>query len=140
MARLTGSAPQYTLIPVERLTPHEQVDPEDVKRLTKEIGADGAVHEPVLVDRGTEVILDGHHRFEALRNLDCRRIPCYCVDYLEPTSTGETWDGRALMDKHEMLRQALAGERYPIKTSRHRTQFHLPPRSTSLAQLRGDPS
>lgn len=135
---MTGSAPHYTLLPVGRLTPHEEVDETDVDRLTKRIRADGAVHEPVLVDRATEVILDGHHRFHALQQLGCRRIPCYCVDYLEPTIIVETWDSRALIDKHELLRQALAGERYPIKTSRHRTLFDLPRQSTPIETLRGE--
>jgi hypothetical protein len=135
MAGLTGSAPQFTLIEADRLTPHERVDDADVKRLSEEIRAEGAMHEPILVDRSTQVILDGHHRYHALQRLGCRLVPSYAVDYLEPTITVERWGSRELMDKQDLLRQALAGERYPIKTSQHSTRFALPPRSTPLSQL-----
>lgn len=137
---MTGSAPRYTLIGAGRLTPHEQVDEGDVKRLTKEIQDAGTIREPVLVDEATEVILDGHHRFHALRRLDCRLIPCYAVDYLEPTIVVERWETREPMDKHALLRQALAGDRYPIKTSQHRTLFWLPERATPLDRLRRQPT
>jgi ParB-like chromosome segregation protein Spo0J len=140
MARLTGSSPRYHLLAVDRLTPHEEVDLDDVKQLVQRIREDGEVREPVLVDRSTEVILDGHHRFHALQRLGCRLIPCFLVDYLEPTIVVERWGTRELMGKHELLQQALAGERYPIKTSQHRTLFPLPERPTSIAELRRDAS
>lgn len=133
---MTGSSPAYTLLPVERLSPHEHVEESDVKRLVSQIKADEAVHEPVLVDRATDVILDGHHRFAALQHLGCRLVPCYRVDYLEPTILVERWGKRELMDKNELLRGALAGERFPVKTSRHRMLFALPPRTTPLSRLR----
>lgn len=133
---MTGSSPTYALLATERLFPHEDVDEKAVKRLAAQIQEDEAIHQPVLVDRATNVILDGHHRFTALNGLGCRFVPCYRVDYLEPTIIVERWGSREALDKHELLQQALAGERYPVKTSRHRTLFELPARETALSKLR----
>jgi hypothetical protein len=133
---VTARAARLALVPRRALRPHEEVDADRVKRLADAIREDGALSDPVVADEGTRVILDGHHRHAALSRLDCRLVPCYLVDYLDPTVQVERWSDGRPMDKREVLQRGLGGDLLPRKTSRHRTLTELPPRATPLAALR----
>lgn len=133
---MTTSAPSFTLLEASRLKPHEETDEDNVKRLADRIRRDGEIVDPVLVDRATGVILDGHHRYRALRQLDCSLVPCYRVAYLESTITVETWDESDPVNKREILRRGMDGDLFPAKTTRHRARIELPARATPLSRLR----
>jgi hypothetical protein len=68
------------------------------------------------------VILDGHHRYEALKSLGCTRIPVFLVDYDDPTITLTTWPNAtvASVTKAEVVDRGTRGELYPPKTTRHK--------------------
>ena len=66
---------------VEKLHIHEEVIPDILHKLTEEIRADGYLKHPVIVDSKTLVVLDGMHRFDAIKDLGCRFIPVCLVDY-----------------------------------------------------------
>lgn len=138
---MTARASRFSLVPRQRLRPHEETDAERVKRLADQVREDGALRQPVVVDQGTHVILDGHHRHAALGRLGCRLIPCYLVDYADPTIRVERWEDGRPMDKSEILAHGLSGELLDRKTSRHRTLNELPRRETALAAMRpeGEP-
>jgi len=63
---------------------HEETIPEAVEALAKEIGKEGVVRHPVIVDARTLVTLDGMHRVAALRKLGCDFLPVCLVDYRNP--------------------------------------------------------
>ncbi|MCH1770614.1 MULTISPECIES: ParB N-terminal domain-containing protein [Metallosphaera] len=46
---------------------------------------------PIIVDHRTLLIIDGHHRWEALSALGHKRIPIYYVDYLDPRISVGIW-------------------------------------------------
>ena len=64
--------PRFELLPMEALRPHEQIDEAEARRLTGRLRAVGQVEEPLLVADGSWVILNGHHRYAALRALGAR--------------------------------------------------------------------
>ncbi len=128
--------PRFALVPRRRLHPHEETDPARVKRLSEAIREDAMIYNPVIVDEGTRVILDGHHRFHALGELGCRLIPCHLVDYLDPMIRVEGWENGEPLDKHALLEKGLSGELLPVKTTRHRTLRDIPQKATPLAKLR----
>ncbi len=133
---MTAGSSRFSLLPLRWLRPHEEVDDERVKRLTDEIRADGRIYSPVIVDEGTRVLLDGHHRYGALKRLGCTLAPCHLVDYSDPAIRVEHWDDGRPMDKQALIRHAMAGELYPKKTSRHRRLAKLPERPTPIDELR----
>lgn len=135
---MTSPAPTFALLRPSVLRPHEHVDDDGVERLSKQLVSDGEIQRPVVVDEATHVILDGHHRFAALQRLGCRLVPCHLVDYNDPAIRVVRWDDGAPMDKRELVARAMAGELYPIKTSRHTTLRRLPNRATPLSVLGGD--
>ena len=79
------------MIEVEELKPHEEVIEEVVEKLSGEINADEEVHDPLIVDREDHVILDGMHRFSALKRLNCRFAPCCLLDYESPKIKVGSW-------------------------------------------------
>lgn len=95
--------PQLRVVPLERIRPHEEVDPLRVDRLATRIEAEGAQLNPVVCTEdpsGSLVLLDGATRTAALKNLD---LSYGIVQLVEPESVIlETW--------HHVVRQASPDE------------------------------
>jgi len=108
-----------------RLKPHERVDQQKLAAMAKGITIEG-LQLPVLADRSTGVILDGHHRFAALLILKARRIPVCFVEYHSEDILLDSWSGQTFT-KDEVLRRGLAGELLPPKTTKHlfRSGHHI---------------
>jgi hypothetical protein len=117
--------------------PHEQTRPELLSELLEEIARDGVLKLPVLVERKHHVILDGHHRWEALRRLGCRRIPAYVVDYASEEISLTTWPGAivATVTKAEVVAHGVTGDLFPPKTTRHLLKEKLPESPVPLKDL-----
>jgi len=112
-------SPQATLIEVERLNPHEEVDLRHLRELRKEIESDGVLKFAIAVDKDTNIILDGHHRFDALRELGCEKIPAVFVDYNSPQIRVESWRSGWKVTKEMVVEAGLSEKKLPPKTSRH---------------------
>jgi cysteine synthase/O-phosphoserine sulfhydrylase/cystathionine beta-synthase len=107
------------LIELDKLRQHEEVDPEHLKELTEEIASDKILKYTIVVDEKTKVILDGEHRYNALKILGCKRIPVIYVDYNSPNIEVQTWRNNYHLTKRDVIEAALTGKRFPPKTSRH---------------------
>jgi hypothetical protein len=68
------------LLPIDDLKPHEKGSPLYLKLLKQEILKDGMLKYPIIADEKTHVILDGMHRWLALKNLGYSLIPVILVD------------------------------------------------------------
>jgi ParB-like chromosome segregation protein Spo0J len=108
------------LIDPNDLRLHEDVDPVQVQRVVDQMRSSGRFETPLLVDRRTHVVLDGHHRLWASKELGCTRIPCYCVDYLADDSIQlESWRDDVTLTKEEVIEMGLSDQMFPQKTTRH---------------------
>ncbi|MGI6643434.1 MAG: ParB N-terminal domain-containing protein [Bacillota bacterium] len=126
----------FALIDSAALVPHERVDQERLLLLVREIARDGVLHSPVMVDRSSLVILDGHHRVNALRLLGCHLTPVYLVDYGHPSITVSQWRDDIRVNKETVIKAGLSGNLYPPRASKH--EWGLPPgkRPVPLSLLR----
>ena len=127
------------LVPVEALLPHEEVVEHRVDNLEKMTLRWRAYTKPLLVDRKTGTILDGHHRTSGAKRLDLMCLPCVLVDYLDDDKiTLSVWpnSGRESLEKEEVVEAALSGNLFGPKTSRHLLSDHLPPISVPLDRLK----
>jgi len=79
------------LVDINRLHDHEEINKGHLAELTEKIKQDGHLKEPIIVDKSTWVVLDGHHRFFALKNLGCKRIAALVVDYFNPNIQVKSW-------------------------------------------------
>jgi len=116
---------EFELIAPRLLRAHEEIDAERMQRLVEEIRRAGKFYPPVLVDRGTRVILDGHHRWHAAAQLGLELLPCYTVLYLDdPAIRVMSRRPDIEVTKQSVLEMALSGKTYPHKTTRH--MYDLP--------------
>ena len=127
--------PTFELIPTERLKVHEEVRPELVAELVERIRRDGFVLEPIWVARGSDVVLNGHHRFAALRAIGAQRIPAWVFDYDSEAVVLERWDDGPPLTKSEVVARARSGRPYPPKTTKHLVKPMPSTRHTSLELL-----
>ncbi|MEM4865225.1 MAG: ParB N-terminal domain-containing protein, partial [Acidilobaceae archaeon] len=72
---------RVVLVPIELLRPHEETEREKVLELVSLLKSSGEIRSTVLIDVKTLIVLDGHHRVEALRLLGCSLVPALLVDY-----------------------------------------------------------
>jgi Ni,Fe-hydrogenase maturation factor len=71
---------RVTLLRVDQLKPHEKGSPLYLELLRKEILKDNVLKHPIIADEQTHVILDGMHRWLALKSLGYELIPVILVD------------------------------------------------------------
>ena len=126
------------LVPMEVLRPHEQTIPKKVDELEKMTHRWKAYVLPLVVDKNTGVILDGHHRYQVALRFNLLCLPCVLVDYTGDDSVElDVWPncGRDSITKDEVIEAGLFEKLFPPKTSRHRLPDHLPPISMPLSRL-----
>ena len=127
------------LVPIDWLKPHEEVKPRNVDTLHEMTLRWSAYTKPLLVDRVTGAILDGHHRYHVAIRIGLYRLPVIKVDYLSDDSIElDLWPASNLesLTKKEVIDMALSDNVFPAKTSRHRFSDHLPPIAVPLDILR----
>jgi len=121
------------------LRPHEEVRRPRVDELRHNLLEQGIMHTPILVDRASGTILDGHHRYTASLELGLVRIPAMMFDYLEDESiTVDVWPDaeRTSITKEDIVALAARGERLAPKTSRHTLPAEVPHIAVPLDDLR----
>jgi hypothetical protein len=132
---LRGLSSRIAILPISVLRPHERVDPDLVKELAEDIKECGFLRKPIVVDHETLIIIDGHHRVEALKRLGCKRAPCLLVDYRSPKIMVLSWRGGEQLSKDLVLSAGLRGKLLPPKTTRHIIVLHGKARHISEIQF-----
>lgn len=129
-----------TLVPINALRQHEQILNENLMRVQRDLVRDGMVKDPIIVDQRTMVILDGHHRYNALKRMGYKYVPVYLVDYSSDHIAIAAWRTGEHVTKAEVMRAGLTGNLMPAKTSRVKFTERKASVSVSLAvQPSGEP-
>ena len=128
----------WELVEVARLRPHEQTLPWRVEEMVEKIQRNNFFHKPLLVDRSTLTILDGHHRHQASIRLGLKRVPAMAFDYQEdervvvearPPAAPES------VSKALVMHVAANGHLMEPKSSKHRIHVEIPRLRVPLADL-----
>lgn len=114
-----GRKPNIELVELGKLKPHEGVDSAHLKELKEEIESDGILKFAIAVDKDRNIILDGHHRVAALKELVCTRIPVVFVDYSSPYIEVQSRRNPVQLTKEEIIEAGVGLKKLPPKTSRH---------------------
>tara|TARA_X000000368_G_scaffold152166_1_gene119911 strand:- start:130 stop:540 length:411 start_codon:yes stop_codon:yes gene_type:complete len=125
------------LVETVSLRGHEEVIPDNLETRTSKLLRKG-FYKPIIVDRGSMVILDGHHKWTAAKSLGLARVPVILVDYLVDEGVlVDVWPdcGRESIAKTEVLEMGVSGDVFPPKTSRHTLPFKIPSISIPLSDL-----
>jgi L-serine kinase (ADP) len=112
---------KITLIDVNKLKCHEQVVESHVEEVIDQIKTDGYLKRPVIAEDTNFVILDGHHRFTALKRIGAKKIPVYLVHYKNNSIRVYLRRKELLKDfiKEIVLKRGAEGILFPPKTTRH---------------------
>ena len=98
----------------------------------------GGYTKPLIVDKQTGAILDGHHRHSIAFLLGLKQVPALCVDYLndERIEVG-VWPNSGLktLSKEEVVSMSLSGLCFPPKPAVTSLQRRLR-RFFTLGELR----
>lgn len=116
---------KYSLLDVDILLPHEEIVTERLNDLTRKIEELKALDMPIVVapipGSTKYLIVDGHHRWAALKKLGCRKIPSVIIDYFDPRVRVYTWypafSGDAGMLVEELRRSNVVVRRCDLKIS-----------------------
>lgn len=130
---------EIILRPLKDLRPHEQVNSGHVVQIMEDIRSEQAVKRPLIVAKGCQTLLDGHHRYNALRKLGAKYAPCIEVNY---NNTEEievmSWRIHEVVTIRAVRRAASCGPLMPPKTSKHVLKFSVPPIWLPLEDLLSD--
>ena len=111
-------------MPTRDLLEHEEVDRQYVEKIIKTLHKQKFI--PIVVvkisGKNKYVILDGHHRFNALKSEGKNLIPCIIVDY-NTVELGHWRKEYSHVKKEDVINGALSGKKFPQKTTRHRFLF-----------------
>jgi hypothetical protein len=114
-----GKDTSIQLVEIDKLKHHEMVDPNHLEKLREEIKSDGILKVAIVVDEERNIILDGHHRVVALKDLGCAKIPAVLVDYNSPNIEVQSWRNPEKVTKEDVIKAGISQEKLPPKTSKH---------------------
>lgn len=135
------------VVDLDKLRQHEEVDPIHLRELKEEIKSDGILKLAIAVDVNTKIILDGEHRFNALKELGCKKIPVVFVDYDSPAITIQAWRKGEEWTKKDVRDAGFSEQKLPPTTTKHMIKISNRLRhistiekqvNISLEKLRGD--
>jgi predicted TIM-barrel fold metal-dependent hydrolase len=127
----------FALVPLSGLREHEEVVEAKVRALARELRRRRVFVDPIWVARGSNIILNGHHRAAAARRLGAERIPAWIVDYDSDLVLLARWTPGPPISKAEVVRRAAEGRRFPPRTTRHSLAVPVPARPTPISELGG---
>ncbi len=108
-----------SVVEIRKLKGHEMIDERRLEDLRREIEVDGILKKPIVADKQTNVILDGHHRTAALLSLGCLKIPVCYVDYDDEHIGLRTESFGIQITKSMVIDAALRDEPFPPKSTWH---------------------
>ncbi len=110
---------KVVILRINELRVHELIQRKKVEELKEDILREGRIKRPILVDENTLVVIDGHHRLQALKELGCKFIPALLVDYRSSDICVEPWRDCDIISKEDVIKAGLTGRPFPPKTSKH---------------------
>ena len=112
---------------IPHLRPHEMTIPSRIEEIKAQILSTKSIDYPIIVDRESWVILDGHHRYTCAKELWITKIPCFLVDYFSSEIEVWTWrENETPPQKEEVIHRALTWNIFSPKSTRHTYNFLIP--------------
>jgi hypothetical protein len=108
----------FSIVALSELRGHEMPKKRRVEELRRDMRRRGVLIKPIVVDRNTRVILDGHCRCGALRSLGCSKVAVKFINYSSDKVEVERWGGGE-MSKEEVIEAGLSGRLMEPKSSKH---------------------
>jgi len=128
--------PSIRLLEITALRAHERIIPSRVRMIKADLEKTGKMKTPLWVEKDHLVVLNGHHRLAALKELGCRLVPAFLLDY-DAVEVGVCPGSRIIsIDKQSVIAAGLSQSLFPPRSSLHTLHLKIPVTATPLAALR----
>ena len=109
---------EVTEIDINLLFPHEQViaDKKEILKTNLKYKDDSVIISSIIICSESKMIIDGHHRYFALKELGLEKIPVTMINYFSDKIITDKND--SLM-KYDIIENALNGKLYEPKSTKH---------------------
>lgn len=121
------------LIEPSKLIPHEETHEDKVKEIIDSFETTGLWMQPIMVDSGSLVLMDGHHRRQAAIRMKLIVIPCLMLSY--DLVSLEFWNNCQACEPETLISNAKSGKLLPPKTTRHIAQITFSMNPVKIASL-----
>ena len=103
---------------VNSLVPHEKVllDKKDILKNNLKYKDDDIIISTIIVCSESNLIIDGHHRYTALKELGYNKIPVTVINYF---SNHIITDEKDSLSKNKIIENSLNGNLFEPKTTKH---------------------
>ncbi|MEM3186133.1 MAG: ParB N-terminal domain-containing protein [Conexivisphaerales archaeon] len=112
----------YIFVELDRLVPHEMHDENHAREIADDIRKRGVLLRPIVIhklENGKYMVVDGHHRTTALKQLGCKYAAATLIDYASGDIRVMSWKGDKAWEKKEIVARAVTGKLLPPKTTKH---------------------
>ena len=103
---------------IDLLIPHEEVllNKKDILKNNLKYNNDDIIISTILICNDSNLIIDGHHRYTALKELGYKKIPVTLINYF---SNSIITDDNDSLSKMEIINNSVSKKLYSPKTTRH---------------------
>ena len=109
---------QYKLVEIQKLRGHEMIETDNVQRVLKSFKDTGILNNPIIADKDSLVIIDGHHRLAAAKIMELKKLPVFVVDYFSENVKMKPRK-KIPVKKEDVINRGLKNDPFPPKTTKH---------------------
>lgn len=107
------------LVNIDLIQETEEHIPERVDWLLGKILNEKIWRVPVLLEKKSYAIMDGHHRFNVAKKLGLKRIPAVLLSYNSPNVMISSWRDDFPVNRELIEQYIKADKLFPHKTTKH---------------------
>lgn len=124
------------LLPLRQLVEHEHINAKRAEDVLQQMRTSHLIDYPLLIETDSSIILDGHHRYNALFQMGCELAPCVLVDINDDALQLQARREDVPVSKSKFISRVLsANQLFPEKTTRFTIEPNLSAVNLSLDRL-----
>ena len=125
----------FSVKDIKLLQETEEININIFESLREKIKSDDIWISPIIIEKKSLAILDGHHRYNVAKDLILKRVPCFIVDYFDDRVIVSSWRPDIEINKKLVLEYIYKNKKFMSKTTRHTFKVKIPESEIPLSLL-----